>query len=138
MGFGTYLAIGIFGAFAINGKTCTNTLVDCYLTEWSVLIVEFTYLLGRLSSFPIMVQIGRTRLIELFVEKVENKHANIYNISFMLFASVISIISPIIPLSTLMSLVGAIFCYYFIYFLPTQMHFGCLYGKKQAKDSLLS
>ena len=39
MGVCTYQIVAVFGALAITGKDCDNTFVDCYLTEWTILIV---------------------------------------------------------------------------------------------------
>jgi hypothetical protein len=113
--------------------------VDCYLTEWTILFVEITYFLGVVSAFPIMVEVGRTRILELFFGEVTQKQFTTYNITFMLVASCLSILSPIIPLSTLMSLVGALVCYFFIYMIPTMLHRACLYGriKSQTERDLL-
>jgi hypothetical protein len=55
--------IGVTGAFAISDKICDNTLVDCYLTEWIVLVVEVSYLFGRVTVFPCTLAVSRTRLI---------------------------------------------------------------------------
>jgi len=65
LGFIIYELVSVFGAFAIAGssETCSNTLVDCYLKEWTVLFVEVSYLLGRISGFPLMLEVGRNRLI---------------------------------------------------------------------------
>jgi hypothetical protein len=53
LGFLLYELIGIFGTIAISGsKTCKQTLVDCYLSDWTVLIVEVSYLFGRITVFP--------------------------------------------------------------------------------------
>lgn len=130
--------MAILGALAVTGKDCKNTFVDCYLTEWTILIVEITYFLGRLSAFPIMVEIGRTRLLELYFGTVTKKHFNIFNVCFMVFASIICILSSKLPLSILMSLVGAIFGFFFIYLIPTKFHFGCLYKKGHGKEPVVS
>jgi sodium-coupled neutral amino acid transporter 9 len=52
MGFSLYELIGLFGGFAISGLECKETLVNCYLHEWTVLIVEISYLFGRVTVFP--------------------------------------------------------------------------------------
>jgi sodium-coupled neutral amino acid transporter 9 len=52
MGFSLYELIGLFGGFAISGLECKETLVNCYLHEWTVLIVEISYLFGRITVFP--------------------------------------------------------------------------------------
>lgn len=58
----------------------------------------------------------------------------VFNIIFMVVASVISILSPKLPLSTLMTMVGSIICFYFIYLLPVKMHMKCLYPPSKAKE----
>lgn len=130
----TYLIVSITGSFAISNKHCTNTLIDCYLTDWTILFVEVTYLLGRICAFPIMVDISRTRLIKIFFEEATEKRFKVFNILFMVFGSIISILSPKLPLSTLISIVGAVVCFFFIYFFPAKMHFACLYPAKAKKD----
>lgn len=52
LGFLLYELIGLFGAFAVSGIDCKETLVNCYLSEWKVLIVEASYLFGRITVFP--------------------------------------------------------------------------------------
>jgi hypothetical protein len=84
-----------------------------------------------------MVEVGRTRILELFFGRVTTKKFAIFNSSFMLVALFFSIISPIIPLSTLISMVGAFFCYFFIYLIPTYLHFKCLYGHPPKEDPFL-
>ena len=57
LGFIIYELVSIMGAFAIagSGETCTNTLIDCYLKEWTVLFVEVSYFLGRVTTFPLLL-----------------------------------------------------------------------------------
>lgn len=52
LGFALYELIGLFGGFAVSGLECKETLVNCYLQEWTVLIVELSYLFGRIAVFP--------------------------------------------------------------------------------------
>lgn len=52
MGFLLYEFIGVIGAFAVSGIECKETLVNCYLQDWTVLIVEASYLFGRITVFP--------------------------------------------------------------------------------------
>jgi solute carrier family 38 (sodium-coupled neutral amino acid transporter), member 9 len=120
--------VAFLGAIAVAAKPCKNTFVDCYLSDWTILLVEITYFLSIVSAFPIMVEVGRTRILDLFFGGVSNKKFMIFNSTFMVVATFFSIISPIIPLSTLISLVGAFFCYFFIYLIPSYLHFACLYG----------
>lgn len=61
-----YLLVSVSGAFAISDKHCTNTLIDCFLTDWTILFVEVTYLFSRIGGFPIMIEVARTRLLTLF------------------------------------------------------------------------
>jgi sodium-coupled neutral amino acid transporter 9 len=63
MGFSLYELIGLFGAFAVSGIECKETLVNCYLQEWTVLIVEVSYLFGRITVFPCTLEVARTRLL---------------------------------------------------------------------------
>lgn len=137
LAFITYWIVSMAGALAISDKSCTNTLIDCYLKDWTILFVEVTYLLGRVGAFPIMVEISRTRLLSLYYPEVTEKHLKIFNVSFVIFGSIISILSPILPISILMSLVGAVVCYFFIYFFPAKLHFSCLYPQRKEDESLL-
>lgn len=52
LGFLLYELIGLFGGFAVSNVDCKETLVNCYLSEWTVLIVEASYLFGRITVFP--------------------------------------------------------------------------------------
>ena len=52
IGFILYEFIGLLGAISISTLTCKETFVNCHLTEWSVLIVELSYLVGRITAFP--------------------------------------------------------------------------------------
>lgn len=133
LGFLLYELIGLFGGFAVSGPSnpeCKETLVNCYLHEWAVLIVELSYLFGRITVFPCTLEVSRTRLIELFTDKVEDHHFKYFNIFFMIFATIMSILSPFIPISLMMNIVGAVICYFFIYLFPTLLHYTCLYKKK--------
>jgi amino acid permease len=130
LGFLLYELIGLFGGFAVSDIDCKETLVNCYMSEWTVLIVELSYLFGRITVFPCTLEVSRTRLIELYVEKVEDRHFKFFNIAFMVFASVMSILSPFIPISLMMNIVGAVVCYFFIYLFPTLLHYTCLYKQK--------
>lgn len=52
LAFLLYELIGVFGGFAVSSIDCKETLVNCYLSEWTVLIVEASYLFGRITVFP--------------------------------------------------------------------------------------
>jgi hypothetical protein len=132
-----YLLVSVAGAFAISDKQCTNTLIDCFLTDWTILFVEVTYLFSRISGFPIMIEVARTRLLTLFYGELTPKRFTAFNILFMVAATIISIMSPKIPLSILMSIVGAVVCYFFIYLFPTKVHYGCLYPNRVKKQESL-
>ncbi len=137
LAFLTYWLVSMAGALAISNKSCTNTLIDCYLKDWTILFVEVTYLLSKIGNFPIMIEIGRTRILNTFLTKISERHFKMFNICFMIFAATVCILSPVLPLSVLMGLVGAVVCYFFIYFLPTKLHFSCLYPESRKEGSLL-
>lgn len=137
LGFTTYQSVAFLGAIAIAGFDCKNTFIDCYLSDWTVLPVAISYFLSIVSAFPIMVEVGRTRILDLFFNGVSKKKIMIFNSTFMVVATFFGIISPIIPLSTLISLVGAFFCYFFIYLIPTVLHFTCLHGSPH-REPLMS
>lgn len=61
-----YLLIGVFGAMAISNKKCNEIIINCYLENWEVLLVEASYLLGRVAVFPCVLEISRTRLLDQF------------------------------------------------------------------------
>ena len=65
IGFTTYFLAGVLGALTVAGKDCSNTFVDCYLKEWTILIVEISYLINVVSTFPSNISVGRTRVLEL-------------------------------------------------------------------------
>lgn len=134
MGGSTYIVVALAGSFAISNKHCTDTIIDCYLTDWTILFVEVTYLLGRICALPINIEISRIRLIEVIFGEMTEKRFKVFNIIFMVMATIISVISPILPLSTLMTLVGSIICFFFIYLLPVKMHLNCLYPPSKVKD----
>lgn len=53
-----YLTVSVMGAFAVSEKDpskCKDVLVNCYITDWTVLFVSVTYFLGRVGAFPIML-----------------------------------------------------------------------------------
>lgn len=117
---------------AISGsKTCKQTLVDCYLSDWTVLIVEVSYLFGRITVFPCTLEVARTRLIDLFFPQKNDNHFKYFNILFMILAALMSILSPFIPFSLMMNIVGAVICYFFIYLFPSMLHYKCLYKKRR-------
>lgn len=131
-----YLLIGILGSLAIQDLTCKHTIVDCYLNNWQVLFVEISYLFGRITVFPCVLSISRTRLLEQFYGEVNPKKVKIFNIIFISIATMFSFLSPYLPIDLVMNLVGSIVCYFFIYAIPTKMHYECLFGKV-ARDSLI-
>ena len=65
IGFITYFLAGVLGALTVAGKDCKNTFVDCYLSEWTILIVEISYFINVVSTFPSNISVGRTRVLEL-------------------------------------------------------------------------
>jgi hypothetical protein len=81
--------------------------------------------------------VGRTRLIELFYEKVEDRTFRNFNIGFMVVASIFSILSPYLPITLMMNLVGALVSYFFIYVIPSAIHYRCLYGRRKEKKGSL-
>jgi len=58
-----YMVVSLMGYMAIFNGKCKITLIDCYLDDWTVLIVEVSYFLSRLSIFPIILDVGRTRFL---------------------------------------------------------------------------
>ena len=137
LGFCIYEIVSVMGAFAVSKKECKDTLINCYAHDWTILIVSASYLLGRAGAFPIIVEVGRTRLIEAFLGEATTRRVRIFNIMFMIVATAICILSPILPISTLMNIVGSVVTYFLIYLIPTWMHFGCLYPSKKKDESLL-
>lgn len=65
-----YCAIGWIGSIAIWNKKCTETIINCYLKDIVVLLVEISYLYGRVTVFPCFIEVGRTRLLGQLFEKV--------------------------------------------------------------------
>ena len=63
IGFITYFLAGVLGALTVAGKDCKNTFVDCYLSEWTILIVEISYFINVVSTFPSNISVGRTRVL---------------------------------------------------------------------------
>lgn len=63
MGFAIYEIVSVLGTLAVSGKQCKNTMVDCFLHDWTILIVSVSFLFGRLAFLPCVVEVGRTRLI---------------------------------------------------------------------------
>ena len=133
MGFVIYSIVSVLGTFAISGKTCSNTMVDCYLHDWTILIVLVSFLLGRICYLPCVVEVGRTRIMELYTSDISEKNFKYFNIGFMAVATLFSIMSPYLSIALLLNIVGAVVCYVFIYLIPTKMHYSCLYPKKANK-----
>jgi len=132
-----YAVLAVFGALAITDKDCTNTFINCYLSNWTILFVEVGYLFSRLTVFPCVLEVGRTRLLKTFVDNVKDYHLKLFNFGFVFVGAIFSMFSPYVPISMLMNLVGSIVCYFFIYLIPTKLHLECLYGRKsKPKDGL--
>jgi hypothetical protein len=127
LAFVFYELVALLGGLAITNKSCTNTMINCYLTDWTVLIVEVSYLYGLICVFPCNFSVCRTRLLELFFGKVTPRQFRFFSIGFMVVASFFSIISPFLSLSLVMGFSGSLVCFLFIYLVPTKMHYGCLY-----------
>jgi len=136
MGFTIYEVISILGTLAVSGKDCSISMVDCYLHDWTILIVSVSFLFGRLAYLPVTVEVGRTRLIELYSSSVNEKNFKYFNIAFMVVATFFSILSPYLSVALLLNIVGAVVCYLFIYLIPTKIHYGCLYPKKSNKNEV--
>jgi hypothetical protein len=136
MGFAIYEVVSILGTLAVSGKECSGSMVDCYLHDWTILIVSFSFLVGRLAYLPVVVEVGRTRLIELYFPTVSEKNFKYFNIGFMAVATLFSIMSPYLSIALLLNIVGALVCYLFIYLIPTKIHYGCLYPKKSNKNEV--
>ena len=135
MGFVAYEVIAVLGTLAISGKTCSNTIVDCYLHDWTILIVSVSYLFGRFTILPVALEVGRTRILELFCTRVTEDKFKKFNLGFMIVGTIFSVLSPYLSISLLININGALICYWFIYLIPTKLHWGCLYPTKTPKDN---
>ena len=102
-----------------------------------MLIVEITYLLGRIAIYPSMLEVARTRTLEFFLPRIEEKHFRNFNIGFMVIACLFGIGSPYIPMSVLMNLIGAVFAYYFIYLAPAMIQYRTLFKPLSATQETL-
>ena len=119
MAFVAYEIIAVLGTLAVSGKNCSNTIVDCYLHDWTILIVSVSFLFGRMTILPVALEVGRTRILELFCSDVNEEKYKKFNIGFMLVATFFSVMSPFISISLLININGALICYWFIYLIPT-------------------
>jgi hypothetical protein len=53
LGFSLYELIGLFGGFTVSFIDCKETLVNCYLSDWTVLFVELSISLGESLFFRV-------------------------------------------------------------------------------------
>jgi amino acid permease len=134
LAFALYELVAVLGALAVSGKECSNTIVDCYLHDWTILVVSVSYLFGGVTILPVSLEVGRTRVLELFSPSISERQFRRFNWGFMVVATITSILSPYMSVSWMMNLVGALVCYLFIYLVPTKLHYACLYPSRPAKD----
>ena len=122
----------------IEGKKCEVTIVNCYLDSWQALAVEIVYFYGLITVFPCFLEVGRTRLLEYFYGKMEEKHFRVFNVAFMIVSTLFNFFSPFLPLDLIMSLVGSLLCFFFVYLIPTKFHWQCLYHNHHPTTLLTS
>lgn len=63
LGLLLYCAIGSMGYIAIWNLKCSETIVNCYLTDISSVFVEVSYLYGLSTVYPCFIEVGRSRLL---------------------------------------------------------------------------
>lgn len=71
LGLLLYSAIGSMGYIAIWNLTCSETIVNCYLTDIASVFVEVSYLYGLSTVYPCFIEVGRSRLLLYFYPEVK-------------------------------------------------------------------
>ena len=125
-----YSAIGSMGYIAIWNLSCTETIVNCYLTDIASVFVEVSYLYGLTTVYPCFIEVGRSRLLLYFFPEIKKNHLRNFNVAFMSAAIMFCFLGPYINLNTVLNLVGSLVCFFFIYFIPSNLHLQCFYKKK--------
>lgn len=137
LGLVLYSAIGSMGYIAIWNLKCSETIVNCYLTDISSVFVEVSYLYGLSTVYPCFIEVGRSRLLLYFYPEVTQKHRTYFNLAFMSAAMMFCFLGPYINLNTVLNLVGSLVCFFFVYYIPTMLHFKCFYKKTTDDESSL-
>ncbi len=139
LGLVLYCAIGSMGYIAIWNLKCSETIVNCYLTDISSVFVEVSYLYGLSTVYPCFIEVGRSRLLLYFYPEVTKTHLRNFNVTFMSAAMLFCFLGPYINLNTVLNLVGSLVCFFFVYYIPTKLHMKCFYKKiEDDKSSLMA
>ena len=143
IGLFVYCCIGFMGSLAIWDIVCDETIINCFLKDFSSVLVEATYLYGLMTVLPCFLTIGRSKILLHFFPEITPGIFRNFNLMFITFSLSVCFLSPYIKVDSLISLIGSITSYYMIYYIPAILHLKCLHGSEekllgQTPDSLVA